>query len=89
MDIKSGTRAWYWNLCINTINLIKNCRMSWLHNRPTMPTFLPTRSTKEEITTIDIEACFQEYRTFRGDIHERYYFQEHLVSMDLGTIKKM
>ena len=52
--------------------------MSWLHNRPTMPTFLPPRSTKEEITTIDIEACFQEYRNLRGDIHERYSFQEYL-----------
>ena len=53
--------------------------MSWLHNRPTMPTFLPARSTKEEITTIDIEACFQEYRTLRGDVNERYSFQEYLV----------
>ena len=52
--------------------------MSWLHNRPTMPTSLPPRPTKEEITTIDIEACFQEYRTLRGDIHERYYFQEYI-----------
>ena len=51
--------------------------MSWLHNRPTMPGFLPPRPTKEEITTIDIEACFQEYRTLRGDIHKRYYFQEY------------
>ena len=53
--------------------------MSCLHNRPTMPTFLPPRSMKEEITTIDIEACFQEYRTLRGDINERYSFQEYLV----------
>ena len=43
--------------------------MSWPHNIPTMPTFLPPRSTKEEITTIDIEACFQEYQTLKGDIN--------------------
>ena len=53
--------------------------MSWFHNRPTKPTFLPPRPTKEEITTIDIEACFQEYRTLKGDINERYSFQEYLV----------
>ena len=53
--------------------------MSWFHNRPTKPTFLPPRPTKEEITTIDIEACFQAYRNLRGDIHERYYLQEYLV----------
>ena len=57
--------------------------MSWLHNRPTMPTFLPCRTTKEEITTIDIEACYQEYRTFRWDICERYSFQEYLVMYGL------
>ena len=53
--------------------------MSWFHNRPTKPTFLPPWPTKEEITTIDIEACFQEYRNLRGDIHEMYSFQEYLV----------
>ena len=46
---------------------------------PTMPNFLPPRPTKEEITTIDIEACFQEYQNLRGDINERYYFQEYIV----------
>jgi len=30
---------------------------------------------KQEITTIDIEACFQEYQTLRGDIHERDYLE--------------
>ena len=49
--------------------------MSWFHNRPTKPTFLPPRTTKEEITTIDIEAYFEEYQNLRGDIHESYYFQ--------------
>ena len=44
-----------------------------------MPTFLPTRSTKEEITTIDIEACIQKYQTLRGVINERYYFQEYIL----------
>ena len=33
---------------------------------------------KEEITTIDIEERFQEYRTLRGDINEMYYFQEYI-----------
>ena len=54
--------------------------MSWLHNKPTIPTFLPPRPTQEEITTIDIEACFQEYRNLRGDINEWYYFQEYIVN---------
>ena len=45
---------------------------------PTMPNFLPPRPTKEEITTIDIEACFQENRNLRGDIHESFSFQEYL-----------
>ena len=46
-----------------------------------MPTFLPPpRPTKEEITAIDIEACFQEYRNLRGDIHERRYLQEYIVT---------
>ena len=52
--------------------------MSWFHNRPTKPTFLPPRPTKEKITNIDIEACFQEYRTLRKDINESYYFQEYI-----------
>ena len=43
-----------------------------------MPTFLPPRPTKEEIATIDIEACFQKYRTLRGIINIRYYFQEYI-----------
>ena len=62
--------------------------MSWLHNRPTMPTFLPPQPTKEEITTIDIEACFQEYRTLRGDINERYSFQEYLVKYGFRNKKE-
>ena len=33
---------------------------------------------KEEITTIDIEECFQEYQNLRGDIHERYFLQEYI-----------
>ena len=43
-----------------------------------MPTFLPLCPTKEEITTIDIEACYQEYQTLIWDIRERYYFQEYI-----------
>ena len=53
--------------------------MSWIHNRTTIPTFLPPRPTITEITTIDIGACLQEYQNFRGYIHEWYYFQEYLI----------
>ena len=34
---------------------------------------------EEEITTKDIEACYQGYKTLRWDIHERYYFQEYIL----------
>ena len=53
--------------------------MSWLHNRTTIPTFLPPRPTITEIATIDIGACLQEYQILRGDIHECYSFQEYIV----------
>ena len=62
--------------------------MSLFHNRPTKPTSLPPQPTEEEITTIDIEACFQEYQNLRGDINERYSLQEY-ICMDLGTRSKM
>ena len=62
--------------------------MSWFHNQPTKPTFLPPRPTKEEIKTIEIEACFQEYRNLRGDIHEWYYFQEYLVNYGFRHMKE-
>ena len=35
---------------------------------------------KQEITTIDIEACFQEYQTLRGDIHERDYLEQYVFN---------
>ena len=53
--------------------------MSWFHNRPTKPTFLPPRTTKEEITTEDIETCYQGYQTLRWDICEMYSFQEYIL----------
>ena len=53
--------------------------MSWLHNRTTIPTFLPPRPTITEIATIDIGACLQEYQILRGDIHECYSFQEYIL----------
>ena len=53
--------------------------MSWFNNRPTKPTFLPPLPTKEEITTKDIEACYQGYQTLRWDIRESYSFQECLI----------
>ena len=53
--------------------------MYWLHNRTTMPTFLPPRPIIIEITTIDIGACLQEYQNLRGDIHEWYSFPKYLV----------
>ena len=53
--------------------------MSWFHNQPTNPTCLSPPPREEEITTKDIEACFQGYQTLRWDIHERYYFQEYLI----------
>ena len=49
--------------------------MSWLHNRTTIPTFLPPRPTITKITTIYIGLFLQEYRNLRGDIHEWYYLQ--------------
>ena len=61
--------------------------MSWFHNRPTKPTFLP-QPMKEEITTIDIESCFQDYRTLRGDIHERYSFQEYIFKYGFSHKKE-
>ena len=54
--------------------------MSWLHNRTTIPTFLPPRPTITEITTIDIGACLQEYQNLREDIPEWYSFQQYLVN---------
>ena len=54
--------------------------MSWFHNLPTKPTFLPPPPREEEITTKDIEACYQGYQTLRWDIRERYYFQEYLLN---------
>ena len=60
--------------------------MSWFHNRPTKPTFLPPSPTKEEVTTKDIQvtakdikACYQGYTNLRWDICERYYFQEYII----------
>ena len=53
--------------------------MSWFRNQPTNPTFLPPPPREEEITAKDIKACYQEYQTFKWDIHERYYFQEYLL----------
>ena len=54
--------------------------MYWLHNRTTIPTFLPPRPTITKITTIYIGPFLQEYRNLRGDIHEWYYFQEYIVN---------
>ena len=62
--------------------------MFWFHNRPTKVTFLPPQPMKEEITTIDIEACFQEYRTLRGDNNEKYYFQEYLFKYGFRNKKE-
>ena len=53
--------------------------MYWFHNIPTKPSFLPPLPREEEITTKDIEACFQGYQSLRWDICERYYFQEYLL----------
>ena len=53
--------------------------MSWFHNMPTNPTFLPPSPREEEITAKDIEACYQWYTNLRWDIHERYYFQEYMI----------
>ena len=53
--------------------------MSCFHNRPTKPTFLPPPPREEEITTKDIEACYQGYKNLRWDIHEGYYFKNYLI----------
>ena len=48
--------------------------MSWFHNQPTKPTFLPPPLREEEITTKDIEACYHGYKTLRWDIYEKVLF---------------
>ena len=53
--------------------------MSWFHNLTTNPTFLPPPQREEEITTKDIEACYQGYQTLRWDISEKYYFQDYIL----------
>ena len=53
-----------------------------------MPTFLHPQPMKGEITTIDIEACFQEYRNLRGDIPERYYFQDYIFNYGFRNKKE-
>ena len=67
----------------------KVANMSWLQNRPTMPTFLPPPPMEEEITAKDIEACYQGYKTLRWDIHEGYSFQEYLIKYVFFTRRKM
>ena len=56
--------------------------MSWFHNQPIKPTFLPPPQREEEITAKDIEACYQGYKTLKWDIHERYYYQYYLIKYE-------
>ena len=54
---------------------LKFADISWFHNRPTKPTFLPPPPREEEITTKAIEACFHVYQNLSLTSHDSRGFQ--------------